>query len=205
MYMPLINQPIEQRAWKTVRDRIASIISIEMFNQAAIQYDDRFDVSVYTERSAPVLIEECRDSPVIVVSIDSISPEGYTQITRDDMTLFNIAIYSSQPANSSGSADIVSMDFNQSIAGMIDAIFSHPGYCRLGFPPPFIMRSEITSIKFGVPDRQESAGISLSLITLSVRHGQKEPEDTGFPFGLNTTQVKVNETEKGFLYQTQAI
>lgn len=199
--MAVINAPIQFRSWYLVRDRVAAIVKDELFHQAAITYEDWKDCDVYTERFSPITLDEIVDTSVITVSIDSITPRNETAIDSDIETVISIAITTAMRATDQAGSDVLSMDRSQIIAGIIHGIFAHPEYIRLKFAPPFIMRSKVTDIKFGTPNRQESAGITMSLVTLTVLHSQDEPESTGVPFGSSVTGVLVNQTDKGYKYE----
>jgi len=72
----IINTPLDSRSWILVRDRIGQIVKDELFNQAAITYNDWLNCDVFTERWAPVTPDECKDASLINITIKSITPEN---------------------------------------------------------------------------------------------------------------------------------
>lgn len=197
----VINEVITQRSWEFVKIRIAQIIKEELFNQAAISYNNWLDCDVYTERWSPVTPDECIDHSVVNISIDSITKTNETAIDSDVLISFGIVINTSMFANENGGSDTNSSERNQIVTGVIEGILMHPSYIRLLFPAPFIMRRRVSEIKFGTSNREESMGMTLSMITFEVLCSQDEPLENGVPFGGSFTSVKVNETEKGYKYQ----
>lgn len=199
--MPIINSPIASRSWELVRNRVAAIIKDELFNQAAITYNDWLNCDVYTERWMPVGIDECVDAPVVNIAIESITPINETWACSNLSIMFNILVTAGMNATQTENNDTRSFDRNQTVCGVINGILMHPLYVQLLFPAPFIIRRRVVDVKFGTPERQESAGITLGIITFEVVCGQNEPESTGIPLGSSITSVTVNQTDKGYQYE----
>lgn len=200
--MPIIiDQIIPSRSWEAVRDRVATILKEELFHQSAITYNDWINCDVYADRWKPVGIDECTDAPLINVTTESAVPTSETWIDSNVITTFNIVVSTAMSATAQESGDTLSSERTQAICGIIQAILMHPLYVRLGFAPPFIIRRRVSDIKFGVPERQESANITLGIVTFEVTHGQDEPTETGLPIGGYSTSVTVNETNKGLRYE----
>ena len=199
--MPIINTIIQPRSWILVRDRIGQILKDELANQAAITYNDYINCDVYVERWSPVNLNECIDTSVVIVGIESIKPENSTWIDRDDVVQYSIVTTTAMAASPTNGGDVNAMMRNQEITGIIDGILTHPEYITLAFPKPFIIRSKVVDIKFGMQNRQESAGMVSSVVTLEVSFDQSEPESTTTPLSESLTSVKINDTENGYKYE----
>lgn len=199
--MPIINEIIAPRSWIQVRDRIGLIIADELFNQSAMTYEDWINADVYVERWRPITHEECLIKPLVTVGIESITPNSETWIDSRQNIQFSIMVHAAMKSTQNESNDVLSMFRNQDLTSMIHAILSHPQYVRLGFDLPFIERRRVGDIKFGQSNRQESLGLTVSIITLEVQVSQCEPMMTGIPIGGASTMFKLNETDKGFLYE----
>lgn len=202
--MPIINEIITPRSWIQVRDRIGLIIADELFNQSAMTYEDWINADVYVERWRPITHEECLIHPVVTVGIESITPSSESWIDSRQSISFSIMIHTAMMSTQQESNDILSMFRNQYLTSIIHAILSHPQYVRLGFNPPFIERRRVSDIKFGQSNRQESMGLSVSIITFDVQVSQCEPMMNGLPIAGASTMFKLNETDKGFLYEYNA-
>ena len=199
--MSKINTIIDSRSWELVRDKLAAIIKAELVQQAAMSYDDYLNCDVYTERSHPITQDEITDTSVVVITSDKMIPQMTTLTDGIYNATFSVLIYTSMPANSSGNGDYNSSIRNQKTAGVIHGILMHPVYVRLDFAPPFIARREVSEIKFGSPQREDSANVKLAIITVDVICSQNEPETSGVLLVGNTTVVKIDGGEKGFKFE----
>ena len=87
------------------------------------------------------------------------------------------------------------------ILGIVRAILESSHYLTLGFVPPFVMHTEVTSIEIQDPkDNQDGANIMmgrLMFVVDAVEDTEKiQPREAeGYD-----TQVKLEETDKGFAF-----
>jgi len=199
--MPKINYILADRAHLKVRDQVAFVLTDEMANQAAMSYDDDLLLPFYIHRSKPVTPDEC---PVGVVSLNSGKFDNQTLEKSDGTFDVLIDIYQNAFSNDETSADILSSLGVHKIAGVAMGILESPIYKTLGFAPPFIQRSRVSGFESGEVDginkRNEAVPMSVVRITLNVKATQAEQLLDAIQIGGNDTTVKLNQTDKGFVY-----
>jgi hypothetical protein len=195
--MAEINIPIAPRSHELIRNRVAEILASELFNQAAITYDDLFLAKVFVQRSKPVDVDEC---PVINVSLSTAVIDNHTAIDSDVEFPVFIDVFATADYTDELRGDTLASFEAQRLAGVIQGILLNPVFCRLGFAPPFIMRSKVTAFETGLIDRNENTNLAYVRTTLTVRASQVETgQDPITNYDLST-QVFLGETEQGYLY-----
>jgi hypothetical protein len=195
--MAEINIPIAPRSHELIRNRVAEILASELFNQAAITYDDLFLAKVFVQRSKPVDVDEC---PVINVSLSTAVIDNHTAIDSDVEFPVFIDVFATADYTDGLRGDTLASFEAQRLAGVIQGILLNPVFCRLGFAPPFIMRSKVTAFETGLIDRNENTNLAYVRTTLTVRASQVETgQDPITNYDLST-QVFLGETEQGYLY-----
>lgn len=199
--MPVINTPLDNRKWSIVRDQLAAILKDELSNQAIMTYEDWKDCDVYVERFRPVVESELKDTSVIIVSIEQITPDRQTIVDSSTSLRANVVIYTAMPSTQNTQGDTNSSERNQIIAGLCQAILDHPLYVRLGFAAPFIEHREVNEVKFGRADRMDSTNISVAMLTVDVKFGQGEPTENGVPLVLSSTIMKVDNGDLGYKFE----
>lgn len=197
-----INTIIPVRSSELVRDRIAQILALELANQAELMDDESIACPVYVERWIPVNVSECQTTSIVIVSIEDLEKQNQTVIDSDVMLTFSIQVFTAREATDENESDIESSLKNQRLAGIIDGILSHQYYISntLDFPKPFVMVMGVQSIKYGISNREESAGLSVANITYNVKVAQNEAVATGLEWTETTVVQKINDTNKGFKY-----
>jgi hypothetical protein len=73
--MGVIDQPIPRKSFEYISDRIAALLSDELYQQSAIQYDSDLLVRVFKDRMVPINASEC---PAINVTYNETDYKGET-------------------------------------------------------------------------------------------------------------------------------
>lgn len=195
--MSKIDYIINERAHIPIRNRVALILTDEMMNQSAMTYDTDFELPFYIQRYKPVTPDEC---PIGVVSLGSGKYDNRTVEKADGTVDVLIDIYTKGFSTSEHSGDVISSFQGHKIASIVMGVLENPIYKRLDFAPPFIQSCHIDGFESGDVERNDAVSMYVVRVTLNVKYTQAEQLIDPIPIGGNDTQVKLGETDKGFLY-----
>lgn len=182
-----------------IRDRIAMILKEELTNQATRQANEELDAEVYTEYySTPDEVEE----RVIVVGIDRGSFDNHTQIHQTADFMYYIDIYTFGKAKGDNDGYLVSSLVLQRLAGLVRSILQAPQYVRLAFDTEQIIhRRSVSNIVYDLTGEEEDASSSrMCRVSLKVEFSENQPGQEPIVAVGYDTQVKIEETDKGFKY-----
>lgn len=195
---PKITTAIADQASEVIRDQIGAILFVEVANQAILQPTADIKATVFVERFAKI---DRSEGAVINVTY-----EGYTELQKDptmqkNRYTFNVDCYHSGITTPSERGDTKAMRNMQKLLGICRAILNDSQYKTLAFDPPFIGWRSCNAAKIQTP--QEAPG-ALSMVmgrcVIQVDATQSEGTVGGVKVNSWITQVKLEETEKGYIF-----
>lgn len=196
--MAVINNPIAQRPFEVIRDRIANILADELWNQSVINYDESLDATIYTERFVPF---DRSDMPCVNVMLTRGNFDNYKAIDKDGTYQFFIDVYHRASTTDSVGADEMAHRNLHRLIGVIDAILSDTRYVTLGYERPFISRVEVTEIKIAEPkDDHDAQSVAMGRVFFSVRVPSSVESIQPRLMAGYDTQVKIGTTDIGYIY-----
>ena len=189
---------IPTQNFEKIRDAIGVILAAEFAAQYIITSNALFQSQIWVERFIPFDISEM---PAILIMLDSIN-ENQDNPGRGFYTgNYQIQAYTSGFENDSQRGDVLSSFNNHKLIGAIRYILSNPTYVRLGLntPPLTVLGTNISDIQFIKPNSDDGNNSVVSQLTLQVRFDENNGALTPVDFEQVTSQVKLDETEKGYL------
>ena len=201
--MALINEIIPRQGFEIVRDMIGAILKLELENQKSLQPAVLTeDINVYSERSTPV---ENAEELTINVLLSSANYSGMTQKDTMGRTIYFIDIYASASADHEERGDLRSAKRLHKYLGLCRSIFQYSEYKTLSLTPGSIGGTSVDDFGVADPDltRNNSDFIRMARITFSVRIQENQGLIKGDPFTGNLSQIRLDETEKGYKYEIQ--
>lgn len=198
-----LNYIIPASNFETIRDAIASLLKIEMDNQAVLRGsglpvvpNPDYTADFYTERFSPV---DKGEGNVIIVSIAGGDLNNRTPVSQVFGCSFNIDCFVSAKENSSNTGYYNSAVKIHRLAGLARHILQSPYYDRLGLSNGIVQMRSVSSILFApVSDEQDSAFVRMGRIKLDVNVYESSNEQDVVTAAGYDTIIKIDETEKGF-------
>lgn len=196
--MPKLLGLIPQQNFELVTARIGAILA-EEFEAQEID-EDLKPKAIWIER---VVNFDHTDLPAINVSLEESSFDNDDQTQVDGTNNYNVDVYVSEKSQEGGQeADPLSAANVKRLAGMVRAILKHPGYRTLDFAPPSIKRVRVTGITYGTPQNEsEALTTRMARVVVVVEVPETVELGTTTPLLISNTTVKLDETEKGYVYR----
>lgn len=196
--MSNITAEITPQGFEIIRDRIGEILADEFVAQFAIHSDSDRNPDVFVERITPIGKEEF---PLVSVLYSRTSYDNNTAVSMKGKNFYNIDVYTGARSTSSEDGDSRAQKKLGRLLGMVRAILASPHYIRLGFAPPFIERTEVLDIEIADPrDDQNSSNMVMGRLVFQVDAPETVEQIQPTLAEGYDTQVKLDETEKGFVY-----
>lgn len=195
--MSIITGVIPPQAFEVIRDRVGEILADELANQFTLTANASLNPPVEVERYRAV---DATELPLLVVNVARGSYDNKHAITSDGTYLYNIDGYVRGASSSGQDGDNLASITLQRILGICRAILENPGYKTLGFAPPFIERVFVQEIGIAEPERTDKENIMMGRLTLLVRVPEDVELITPVDLDVFSTQVKLEETEKGYIF-----
>lgn len=183
--MPKFTQIITPKNFELIRDRIGSILTVELDGQTALNAIPK--VSVYNERlNAP----DHTEGFVANVQFSAGSYDNQDMTQSDGEYTYFVDLYGN---------DMVKL---QRILGMIQAILQDAQYKTLDFPlGGAVMRRNVTNVSIATTEQGTTTNTVMGRITVNVSSYEKTELLHGNGIvDANYTTVKMANTEKGYLY-----
>lgn len=196
--MSKILTEIPPQGFELIRDQIGIILADEFAAQFAIHGDADRNAKIVSERITPIGKEEL---PLINILHARSSYDNNTAKDSDGKNFYNIDAYTSAKSTDVKDGDSAAQARLGRLLGMVRAILMSSHYLTLGFAAPFIMRTEVLDIEIADPrDNQDSANMMMGRLVFQVDAG--ETVDQALPTAAEgyDTEVKIELTDKGFLY-----
>ncbi len=190
---------IPPQASELIRDRIGEILTDEFAAQFLIHNDADRNPQVVSERIVPI---DKSEVPLVNILFARSSYDNNTARDADGKNFYSIDVYTSAKSTAAKRGDSTAQNRLVRLLGMVRAILASPHYIKLGFASPFIMRTEILDIEIADPrDNQDTANMVMGRLVFQVDAPEiTEQIQPTVAEGYDTV-VKVNETERGFVYE----
>lgn len=195
--MSEIENIIPQQAYELVRDRIGAILYSELSEQVVLSGNYDLDADVYVERYVPFNTTE---TPAINVTLASGAYDNKHQGSSRGTYTYNIDGYVSAKSDDDDHGDMIAMPKLHRLLGVCRAILENPIYKRLMYAPPFISHTMVQGINIAEPSPMDGAFNVMGRITFSVVVNETTQLLDGVEFYAMCTQVKLYETDKGYMY-----
>lgn len=196
--MAKITDQIPEQNFEIIRDQIGAILTLELAAQDVTQ-----DIKVWTERFISFNQSEL---PAINVSFDNVPYDNHNPKTRTGENEYFIDIYTKakHEGNSKDEkGDVIASRLAQRIAGIVAYILSSAEYYYLDFEPGLIQSRWISEIKVGKLQEQDAVHTIVSRVTFKVKANENVGDLTGVAGLIATSQVKLDQTEKGYLFKIE--
>lgn len=198
MAFKIIN-PITNRAFELVRDRIALILTEELAQQFVLQPTETvLGTKVFTERHIEPSDEEL---PLVNVSVATGDYGLLTALSQDGSWIFHIESYTNAVNTLTERGYTTSAKSLQRLTGVIQAILSDSKYRTLNFDTPFIEHVEVQDIKFSSPIKaNDSASVLMSRLTFLVRVPDNVEELVFNLIDGYDTSVLIDDSNEGHVF-----
>jgi hypothetical protein len=194
----LITNIIPKQGFEIVRDAIGAILVLELTNQKTLQGSTLFPwpVNVFKER---LTVMDNEENIYINILVDSATYSNKSQKEVEGRTTYFVDVYTRGKGNTDGTSE--STVTRDKFIGMIRYILSSTMYNTLGMVPGLIGGTMIDSFATLDPaSKEDSEYTSFARLTYTVRIQEGQAMWQGIDLVGNDTEVKLEETEKGYQY-----
>lgn len=201
--MPLtakINEIIIASNFELIRDRIAEILMVELANQSAMSYIDYLDADVYVERFIPADPAELVNRSMIIVSVSEGNHDNHDYTAFRGNVTYTIDVFTSSNTTNEEGGDQASTKRLEKLLGICSKILNSPIYKTLAFETSMIYRSKTVGFQIGQPKTPEQDSIAMGRLNLMVLCNENLNLSDSIPLTGSDTQIKINQTQKGYLY-----
>jgi len=197
-FLSKITAEIPEQGFEVIRDKIGEILADEILAQFAIHADSERNAEVFIERIIPI---DKTEPPLVNILYSRSNYDGNTATDSDGKNTYNIDVYANAKSKVGTKGDADAMIRLGRMLGIVRAILESPFYLTLSFIPPFIMRTEVTTIQIQDPrDNQDAANMMMGRLTFVVDAAEITEQIQAVTAEGYDTQVKLAETDKGFVY-----
>jgi hypothetical protein len=196
--MSKIKNIIPEAAFERIRDRIAIIICDEMDGQYKMTQDEDLNIKkTFLERSVPF---DVSDLPAINVGVDSCTWDNKHQGNTRANVVITVDCVSSGVFTTEERGDTRSSKASQKIAGKVRYILEDPIYQYLDFAKPFIAKTLVSEMKFGMPSPLDGKNVMLSRIFFHVEANDINKLIEPALLKEVHANISINDSGQGFSY-----
>jgi len=177
--------------FELIRDKIAVILALEIPVQTAASSIK----AVWLERFIPFDLEEL---PAINISYDNTPYDRHDPKSRHGENQYYIDVIVNAKHSVTEKADIKASKLVQRIAGIVCYILSSAEYYTLDFNPGLIQSKWVSDLKIGKLSEGDALHTIVARIIFKVRANEIVGDLTGVLGEIFTTQIKLDETDKGY-------
>jgi hypothetical protein len=188
-----IDGQIPQQNFELIRDQIASILALELSAQTVAT-----NLKTWIERIIPFGLEEL---PAINIYYQSTPYDNHTPVSRRGINKYIIDIHVNAKHTDADEADKLAAINVQRFAGIVMYILSCGEWYDLGFGPGTIASRWVESCTIGRVEQKDALHTVVAQIAFNVLSTESVGDLTGLVLSVVSTQVKIDETEKGFLVE----
>lgn len=200
--MSVIPGLISPQSFEIVRDRIGSILADELANQSALDGNNPdINARVWVERVVPF---DHTDMPACNVIFSRGGLEGHTAVQTDGIYTYFIDFYAKAKSGAVTQGDSLAIFRLHRLIGLGRAILENPRYKTLGFVPPFVMHRRAAEIVISDPGQQDAISTVMGRLVFNVKCPETTELIAPAIIAGYDTQVKLFQTEKGYVYQKPA-
>ncbi len=197
--MAKLTQIIGGQSYELIRDRIGEILADELSNQFTLSNNPEMDVNVFVERSSPF---DKSEFPAVNIFFSGGDFSLSTPNHDDAEYEYYIDVYTSGKNTNTDRGDKLSSQKLHKLIGVCRSILRTPYYLTLGFTIPSVGHSSISSIQIMEPkNNQDAISTTMGRLIFKVKASESVEIQEAVNITDWKTQVKLNLTEKGYLYQ----
>ncbi len=194
-----ITESIPVQAFEIVRDAIASVLVEELTNQQALK-ELLEPLNVYVGRISPFQSSEIL---MINVLVDSSNVTSKNQSGFHDEVKFFIDVYCSAKQSVSDSGGFASTKRLDLYIGLVRYILQDHRLNTLALPKGYVMGTSVDGFEnFESRNEHDAAFVKMSRLTFSVRLNNQQGLWSGINLAELFAEVKIDETDKGYKYET---
>lgn len=195
--MSEIKLPIPPQNYELIRDRIASILYIELENQWVLTYDRDLMLPVWVERTIPF---DHTEAPCVNVSLASGVFDNEDGRGSDGTYQFNIDVFAKAAQAGTMNGDQLATMKVHKILGKCRAILKNNAYIRLSFTPPSISRTTVSSLAIAEAGKKDAEHVMMGRLVFTVRVPEDVELKTANLIDGYDTAVKMLLTDKGYVF-----
>ena len=191
---------IVEQNFEKIRNRIGEILADEIANQFSLRpTETEIDAKVFVERFTPF---DKSEFPAVNVLLSSAEYNPITSVQDNGMYEFFIDVYTTGKNTGGVRGDSVSAQNLHKLLGICRSILRSPYYLTLGFQVPQIGHISIPSIQVMEPkNNQDATNAIWGRLVFKVLAPETSELQVAVDIDSWKTQVKLNLTEKGYLYE----
>jgi hypothetical protein len=200
--MAKITSLIPSQNFEIIRDRIGEILAEEFANQFALSGNSELNPDIYIERVVPF---DKTEIPAINVMLYRGDYANKDMLAVTGNYIYYIDCYTSAHDSKDTRGDLKASVSLQKIIGMCRYILESSQYKTLDYAPPFNCRTAVQSIR--IEDKQggqDATNQVVGRIEFMVSAPEWANLSETVPLSLNSTKVKLYETDKGFVFKSVA-
>lgn len=189
---------IPQQNFEIIRDQIGAILTLELADQTDAGADE---FEVWSER---VVNWNNEEKKVINVTFDNAPYDNHNPKSRTGENQYFIdviALAQHEGDAKTEKGDVLASLLVQRIAGVIAYILSSPEYYYLDFQPGLIQSRWVSEIKTGKLQEQDATHRQVCRVTFKVKANELVGDLTGVQTLISSSQVKLDDTDKGHKYE----
>ncbi|WP_036384052.1 hypothetical protein [Muricauda sp. MAR_2010_75] len=195
--MAIITETIPKQAFEVVGEQIGAILTIELVNQKTL-HGLTENMDVYHERTTPY---DKSEGVMVNVLLDNATYEGFNPSSSNGPVRFNVDVYGTAKSNQDDKGDKLSQKLVQKIIGWIRYILSHTKHKTLLLPSTTIGGTYVTGFQvYDLENVQDAAYVRMMRLNFEVKVVENQDLWESTQLLGNDTQVKLEETDKGFKY-----
>lgn len=204
--MSIITEVIQPQSFEIVRDRIGRILAEELANQFVLSPATVFDSQVWIERSLQYDKSELFDKVQVNVCLGEGTYGNQDQTQTEGTYKYYIDVYVNAKSRDGERADERAMIKLHRMLGVCRGILENSKYKTLGFttPPGFIGNRHYEQLQIQNPNQKKHDGDSslMGRLTFSVKVRETNGLSLGVASGSYVTTVKLDSTDKGYVWVT---
>lgn len=190
--MPKINYPIPEQNFEKISSQIGVILKEELPSQ----YADLNDI--WLERIVPF---DKTEIPCVNVMYAGSRYSGNDRHNSDSEDTFLIDVYENAKSTNNDRGDALANVKLKSLIGKIRYILESVEYERLDFATPLVRHTEVEEININEPEKTgDGLNNVMGRLTFKAMATESVDLQQPTPAGGYDTQVKLEETEKGYKF-----
>jgi len=190
-----ITYQIGQQNFENIRDNIGQIVADELAGQT---YATGLNVTVWNERFIQF---DQSELPAVNVSYNDTSFGDYSPTSQRGESTYHIDIHADSSHSDSQKGDVAANVIVKRLAGIIRYILMSQENRFLGFAVGIIQSRWVETIETGKITDQDTTHTIVARIVFRVKANEEVQEVAPTTQDKTTTQIKLNETDKGYLYE----
>jgi len=195
--MSIITENIPKQGFEIVGEQLGAIIALELNNQVLLKgLNDRLET--FYERTSSY---DKAEGVMINVMFDGTNFDNSNQASVHAPSIFHVDVYASSPTIRNQRGDGIAAAKIKQYMGMLRYIIGSTKYNTLALPQGTIGGTYVESIQmYDVDNAQDAKNVRMARMSVRIRIYECQPLWEAITLVGNDSQVKLDETEKGFKY-----